>query len=94
MIDTRQFETSLEALENEIDDLPHSATKNNLIDISNTLYGIFESLDATEAENIKKENIIMRKLLAGILTDEQKRSVKFRYRIDIDEGTTGNEWVL
>ncbi len=94
MIDTRHFEQLLEGLDNEIADLPSSTTKNNLVDISSALYSVFEDLDYNEPEQLMEHNEIMCKLLAQLLSDEQKQRIKFKYNIDLNYGVTGNEWII
>lgn len=93
MID-RDFERLLEGLDNEIADLPDGSTKENLTNISSALYSIFEDLDFEEPDELKKENTVMRKLLADRLSHEEKQYIRFKYHIDIDEGVTGHEWVI
>ena len=83
MIDTQQFEGLLEALENEIEELPSGSVKENLTDISSALYGIFEDVSLDDVDKIKEENEILKQLLTAYLSHEDKQYIRIRHDIEL-----------
>ena len=82
VIDTQRFEGLLEALDNEIEDLPSGSVKENLTDISSALYGIFEDISLVDVDKVTEENEVLKQLLTAYLSHEDKQYIKIKYDID------------
>ena len=87
MVDTDKFERLLEALDDEIEEIDEGSTKENLKDISNALYGIYEDVSCMcyQHETLKDsddENAILKELLKPYLSDSDKLYYSIKYGID------------
>lgn len=83
MVDVTQFEGLLEALSNEIDELPQGSAKENLMSIHSALYGIFEEVSMDDTETLEREHTIMKALLEDRLSHEDKVYYRIKYNIDL-----------
>ena len=85
MIDVQRLETVLEHLNNEISELPDSATKSNLEGTYDALYDIFEDVLVGEddVETLKEENRVMRNLLTAYLSPEDKQYIRIKYDLEL-----------
>lgn len=83
MINEREFETALEALNSEIENLPDGAVKSNLEDIHGVLYGIFEDLAVENIEIVIDQHAIMRDLLISHLSREDRFYYQRKHDIDL-----------
>lgn len=83
MIDETRLEALLESLDSEIQELPESTARDNLIDISSALYGIFEDIMLADVEKTKQENEVLRQLLTAYLSYEDKLYIRFKYEVDL-----------
>lgn len=83
LIDTRQFEGLLEALDNEIEELPSGSVRENLTDISSALYGIFEDVSLDDVDKIKEENEILKQIVSDRLSYEDKLYYRIKHNIDL-----------
>ena len=94
IIDLDVFERILDGFANFVDDLESVPTKNELLDYHSAFYNLFENAGVLEIEDIENENRVFRILLSQRLSDEEKQKIKFRYKIDVDEGVSGHEWII
>lgn len=86
MVDTQRFEGLLESLGNEIDDLEVGfSTKDNLTNIFQGLYSIFEEVNCAESEleRLTEENEILKQILADRISYEDKQYFRIKYGIDL-----------
>lgn len=83
VVDVQGFEGLIEALNNEIEDLPQGKVRENLIQISSALYGIFEDVALTDFDGATEENEILKNLLKPHLSYEDKQYIRFKYDIDL-----------
>jgi hypothetical protein len=86
VVDTQRFEGLLEALDNEIEDLPEGSMKENITDISSALYSIFEDVSLDDTDKIKEENEVLKEYLADRLTYEEKQYIKIKHGIEVGLG--------
>ena len=85
IIDNELFERALDGLSNIIDDIKDETLQSNMQGIFDSLYHIYECIDLNGVEDVVNENEVMRKLLAESLSYEEKRYVRLKYNIDVDD---------
>lgn len=83
MVDIQRFEGLLEALDNEIEELPEDSVKENLADISSALYGIYEDVAIADIDKVIEENEVLRNLLTAYLSYEDKQYIRIKHDIDL-----------
>ena len=83
MVDTQQFEMTLDALATQIEEVKDPAVKSNLEDINGVLYGIYEDVLCLDVEGLEQENEMIKRLLAEHLSEDDKRYYRMKYHIDI-----------
>lgn len=83
MIDTQRFEALLEALNNEIEELPEGSVKENLFDIHSALYSIFEDVSLVDTDKVTMDNEVLKQLLTAYLSYEDKQYIRIKHGIDL-----------
>lgn len=94
MIDMERLERVLDGLSGIINDIEDKTLRSELGGFFDALYDIYEDIDLTVQDDMESENDVMRTLLAQLLSDEQKRRLKLKYNIDVDDGVTGHEYII
>lgn len=94
IIDLERFERVLDGLSGIINDIEDETLQDELRESFDALYEIYEGTDVNGLEDMKRENEVMRQLLAQLLSDEQKLRLKWKHRIDVDDGATGHEYII
>lgn len=90
IIDNEMFERVLDGFSSEINDIEDETLQSNLQEIFDSLYYIYERFDLDALEVAENENEVMRALLSQVLSYEQKRYVRLKYNIDVDDGAMSN----
>lgn len=94
MIDMERFERVLDGLSGIINDIEDKTLQDNLLGFFDALYDIYEGSVIMENDEMESKNDVMRTLLAQLLSEEQKRRLKLKYNIDVDDGVTGHEYII
>lgn len=90
IVERDTFEQVLDGFSSIINDIEDETLQSNLTDIHDSLYIIWEEgIDLEALEDVKGENELLRSLLAEVLSYEQKRYVRIKYDIDVDDRATG-----